>query len=214
MTVFYDEQFVEIDLILRQGAHINRSNLAAYEFLSQNFADLEKFYRRYGCSLLQHPDGFFFMTVKGGLMRTRLLPKSCMHLGQFIGLKARDPEITRSHGRIAITQLLKDIETLVPRETLQAVYAPGRRDATADECISDEIMRALKLLGDLGFIEIADKAVRPLEAIGRFSELARHDNDPNDDAKLNVTIRRGVVFDSDTTISFEEEGNGNGDNQD
>lgn len=206
MTVFHDDQFVEIDLLLRRGAHINRSNLAPYEFLSQNFAELEEFYRRYGCSLLQHPDGFFFMTVRGGLMRTRLLPKSCMHLGQFIGLKARDPEITRSHGRIAIVQLLKDIETLVPRETLQAIYAPGRRDATVDECISDEIMKAMKLLGDLGFIEIADKAVRPLEAISRFSELARHDNSPNDDAKLHVAIRRGVVFDSNVTINNEEEG--------
>lgn len=214
MTIFHDDQFVEIDLILRRGAHINRSNLASYEFLSQNFAELEEFYRRYGCSLLQHPDGFFFMTVKGGLMRTRLLPKSCMHLGQFIGLKARDPEITRSHGRIAITQLLKDIETLVPRETLQAVYAPGRRDTTVDECISEEIMKALKLLGDLGFIEIVDKAVRPLEAIGRFSELARHDNDPNDDARLHLTIRRGVVFDCDATSGIEEEGSGNGNNQD
>lgn len=214
MTIFHDDQFVEVDLILRRGAHINRSNLAPYEFLSQNYDELQEFYRRYGCSLLQHPDGFFFMTVRGGLLRTRLLPKSCMHLGQFIGLKARDPEITRSHGRIAISQLLKDIETLVPRETLQAVYAPGRRDVTVDECISDEIMKAIKLLGDLGFIEIADKAIRPLEAIRRFSELARHDNDPNDDGKLHMTIQRGVVFDGDATINEEEERIGNDNDQD
>lgn len=206
MTIFHDDQFVEIDLLLRRGAHINCSNLSAYEFLSQNYDDFREFYRRYGCSLLQHPDGFYFMTVRGSLMRTRLLPKSCMHLGQFIALKTRDPEITRSLGKIAVSQLLKDIETLVPRETLQAVYAPGRRDATIDECISDEIMKALKLLGELGFIEIADKAVRPLEAIQRFSELARHDNDPSDDAKLHMTIQRGVVFAAATSNDDERIG--------
>jgi len=211
MTIFHDDQFVDIDLLLRKGAHINRSSLARYDFLCRHYDELQVFYRRYGCSLLQHPDGFFFMVVRGGLIRTRLLPKSCMHLGEFIALKARDPEITRSLGKISISQLLQDIETLVPRETLQAVYAPGRRDATVDECISEEITKALKLLVDLGFVEMADKAIRPLEAIHRFAELARHDNDPTDDAKLHMTIQRGVVFhDAAANEEYERAGNDNG----
>lgn len=211
MTIFHDEQFVEIDILLRRGAHINRSSLAQYGFLCQHYDELQAFYRRYGCSLLQHPDGFFFMTVKGSLMRTRLLPKTCMHLGEFIALKARDPEITRSLGRISISQLLQDIETLVPRATLQAVYAPGKRDATVDESISEEITKALKLLADLGFVEMADKAIRPLEAIHRFAELARHDNDPSDDAKLHMTVQRGVVFhDAGANEEYERTGDDNG----
>lgn len=213
MTIFHTDQFVEIDLLLRRGAHINRSSLAQYEFLCQNYGELQTFYRRYGCSLFQHPDGFYYMTVKGGLMRSRLLPKSCVHLGEFIALKARDPEITRSLGRIAISQLLLDIETLVPRETLQAVYAPKRRDAVVDEYISDEIMRALKILADLGFIEMTDTAIRPLEAIHRFAELARHDNAPGDDAKLHLNTQRGVVF-HDAGAEEEYEGNGDDNSQD
>lgn len=212
MTIFYDDQFAEIDILLRRGAHINRSNLSSYEFLTQNYGELKEFYQRYGCSLFQHQDGFFYMTVKGGRMRTRLLPKSCMHLGQFIAHKARDPEITRSLGKIAVSQLIKEIETLVPRETLQAVYAPGRRDVSADECMSSEIMKALKQLSDLGFVELTEKTILPLESILRFSELARHDNKPNDIAKLNMESR-GVVFDVPTT-SDEDEGISNDNGQD
>lgn len=207
MTIFHDDQFVEVDLLLRRGAHINRSSLATYEFVTQNYDELQEFYRRYGCTLLQHPDGFFFMIVKNGRLRTRLLPKSCVHMGQILAQKARDPEITRTVGKIAISQLLKDIETLVPRETLQAVYAPGRRDVTTiDASISEEMDRALRTLANLGFVELVDKAIRPLEAIMRFADLARYGNDLSDDAKLHVTVSRGVVFDGDVIeVNNDEE---------
>jgi len=204
MTIFNDDKFIEVDLQLRRGGHINRSNLASYEYTSQNFEDLQKFYSRYGCSLYQHPDGFFYMAVKGGMFRTKLLPKSCVHLGIFISLKARDPEITRSSGRVLINQLFQDIETSVPREVLQQVYAPKRREAVVDEYISDEIKKALKILADLGFIELTELAIRPLEAINRFAELARYNNEPNDEGKLALTIQRGVVFhDADENEEYE-----------
>lgn len=215
MTIFHDDQFVEVDLLLRRGAHINRSNLTSYEFVTQNYDELQDFYRRYGCALQQHPDGFFFMIVKNGRLRTRLLPKSCVHMGQFLAQKARDPEITRTVGNIAINQLLKDIETLVPRETLQAVYAPGRRDMTTiDTSISEEMDRALRMLANLGFVELADKAVRPLEAIMRFADLARYGNDLSEDAKLHLTVLRGVVFDGDVEVNNDEEGIRNDDSED
>ena len=194
MTLFYDEVFVEIDVLMRRGAHINRSNLAQFDYICQHYDDLQRFYARYGCALYQHPDGFFYMTVKDGLIRSRLLPKSCVHLGQFIALKARDPEITRSNGRISISQLIQDIETLVPRETLQAVYAPKRRDSVVDEHIAGEIMRAIKLLGDLCFIRVRNNYIQPLESIHRFAELARHDNQPSADAAMHLEVQRGVVF--------------------
>lgn len=194
MTIFYDDRFVELDLILRRGGHINRSNLASYDYASQNFDELQKFYGRYGCALFQHPDGFYYLTVKGSLLRSRLLPKSCVHLGIFIALKARDPEITRSAGRISINQLLQDIETSVPRETLQQTYAPKRREATTDASITDELRKAMKTLAELGFIEMTDSAIRPLEAIHRFADVARYDNAPDDEARLQLSIQRGVVF--------------------
>ncbi len=197
MIIYHDDKFIEIDLLLRRGGHINRSNLASYDYVCQNFEELQKFYLRYGSSLFQHPDGFFYMSVKGGKFQTRLLPKSCVHLGIFISLKARDPEITRSSGRILINQLFQDIETSVPREILQQVYAPKRREATVDESISDEIKKALKVLNDLGFIEISGSTIRPLEAINRFAELARYNNEPDNEDNLVLTIQRGVVFHDD-----------------
>lgn len=207
MMAFFDERFVDIDLVLRAGGHINRSNLVAFEYACQNFDVLEQFYRQFGCNLLQHPDGFFCLKLQGSKIRSRLLPKSCVHLGIFIALKARDPEITRSAGRIGISQLLQDIETSVPRETLQKVYAPKRRDVSVDESISEEIHKALKTLADLRFIDLLETSIRPLEAINRFAEMARHNNAPDDDAKLQMTIQRGVVF----TEDGEETGNGDDD---
>lgn len=209
MTIFHDDKFVEIDLLLRRGGHINRSNLASYEFLCQNFDELRKFYGRYGCSIYQHNDGFFYMTVKGGLLRSRLLPKSCVHLGMFIALKARDPEITRSLGKIPLSLLLQDIETSIPRETLQQVYARGRRESVVDECIADEIKRALKIIADMGFIELTETSIRPLEAIHRFAELARHDNSPDEKTQLHLIIQHGVVF-HDAAESEEYEGDSYG----
>ena len=194
MMIFHDAKFVEIDLLLRRGAHINRSSLVAYEYMSQNFEELQSFYAQYGCALHQHPDGFFYITAKNGMLRTRLLPKSCVHLGIFIALKARDPEITRSLGRIPMNTLIQDIETSIPRSVLQQIYAPKRRDAVVDEVISDEIRRSLKTLSDLGFIEMTDVAIRPLEAINRFSELARYNNEPDESSRLTLSIQRGVVF--------------------
>jgi len=194
MTIIQDDEFVEIDLLLRRGGHINRSNMALYDYMCQHLVELKDFYNRYGCMLYQHPDGYFYMTVKGGKFQTRLLPKSCVHLGMFIALKARDPEITRASGRISVSQLLQDIETSVPRDILQQVYAPNRREAVVDECINDELKKALKTLGDLGFIELTDVSMRPLEAIGRFAELARNNNEPSDESRLNLIVSRGVVF--------------------
>lgn len=205
MTIFYETTFVEIDLLLRRGAHINRSNLVAYDYMRQNFEDLQSYYENYGCTLHQHPDGFFYMAIKNAKFRTRLLPKSCVHLGIFIALKARDPEITRSLGRISINTFMQDIETSIPKHVLQQVYAPNRRDAVVDEAISDEIKRSLKTLADLEFIEISDTVIRPLEAINRFAELARFNNDPDENSRLVLT-ERGIVFNSSDENEEYEDG--------
>lgn len=211
MIALQDKLFVEIDIILRRGGHINRSNLAAYDYMNREFDVLEQFYARYGCAVYRHPDGFFYMTATGGLLRTRLLSKACVHLGTFIALKSRDPEITRSSGRIGRTQLLQDIETSVPRETLLRTYAPKRREVSADASITEEILRSLKILSDLQFIEMTEMTIRPLEAIHRFAEVSRHETSTDDTTRLQLTIQHGVVFDDD---SEADEGNDDGNGQD
>ena len=189
-----DRQFIEVDLMLRRGAHVNRSNLAAYEWMADNFDELSSFYARYGCGLHRHQDGFFYMTTTGGQIRSRMLPKSCVHMGLFLALKARDPEILRSSGRISLTALLQDIETSVPKETLRATYAPRSKEGLSDEKIVDELKLALKILDELNFIELTDGMVRPLEALARFSEVSKHNNDPDDGARMVMELQKGIVF--------------------
>jgi len=191
---YMDKQFVDIDLILRRGGHINRSNLDVYDWLCNNYDDLKRFYANYGATLMQHPDGFFFLTVSGAKLRSRLLPKPCIHLGVFIALKARDPEITRSSGWMQTAQLLHDIETTVSKDVLQQTYAPGRKENVVDDRITQAIGSGLKMLDDLCFIEVRGDRFRPLEAINRFAELARHDNSPDENARIKMTIERGIVF--------------------
>lgn len=207
--IYLDKHFVGADLILRRGGHINRSNLSHYQFVIDNFDEMMSFYKGYQCDLVQHPDGFFYLMSKGGLIPTRLLPMPCVHLGIFIALKARDPEITRSSGRISLDNLLQSIEASVPRETLQKVYAPKQRESSTDTRITEEIQKALKTLAEMRFLEIQGDSIKPLEAIQRFAEMARHDNDPDELNRLVLTEQRGVVFqvpDESTEEDGEETG--------
>jgi len=192
--IFHERQFVEVDLLLRRGGHINRSNLRAYEWVSENFEDLVSFYNSYGCALHRHPDNFIFMTTNGGQIRSRLLPKSCVHLGMFLALKMRDPEILRSSGRISLGALLQDLDTTVPRPTLIAVYAPHGKEGTSDERIVGEVNAALKILHELNLIELSEDTVLPLEALARFSEVARHENEPDEFARLQLAVQKGIQF--------------------
>lgn len=202
---YLEHRFAECDVILRQGGHINRSDLALYQFLCDHYADMTQFYRGYGCNLIQHPDGFFFLLAQDSMIRTRLLPLPCVHLGMFIVLRMRDPEITRSSGRIRTESLLQAIETSVPRETLLKVYAPKQREASADARIAEEIQRALTTLANLRFLGIQGDVIRPLEAIHRFAELARHENTPDDLARMLLTEQRGVVFEAEGEAPEETE---------
>lgn len=212
---YLDKQFVDVDLVLRRGGHINRSNLVAYDWLCNNHDDLKSFYVNYGATLAQHPDGFFFLTVsQGAKLRSRLLSKPCIHLGIIIALKARDPEITRSSGWMQTAQLLHDIETTVPKDVLQQVYAPGRKENVVDDRITLAITQALKILADLYFIESRGDRFRPLEAIQRFAEFARHENAPDENARIRMTIERGVVFHDAVAGDNNEDDNNDDETQD
>ena len=211
--IYKSPYFVDIDVILRRGGHINRSDITLYQFLCEHFEELKSFYEKYQCTLVQHPDGFFFLLSNGGVLKTKLLPKTCMHLGQFIALKMLDPEITRSSGKISIPQLLQFMENTVPRETLLAIYAPKQREALQYERITEEIMRALGKLKDLRFIKIVGDAIRPTEAIYRFMETAKHDNNPDTATREMLLMQRGIEFNTGEdaeALQEEEEREGEG----
>lgn len=202
--IFTTPQFAEIDTALRRGRHISRNDIGTYEFITQNFDDFESFYSAYGVRLIQHPDGFFFLLAKGSLMPTRILPRSAMHLGMFIAFKRRDPDLTRSDGRMSIAGLIQDLETSVPADTLAQVYAPKQKASLEGERIHTEVMRALKVLAELDFIETNGDQLIAHEAINRFAELAKHSNAPTETAKLGLEVQRGVVFDITEEMTGED----------
>jgi chromosome partition protein MukE len=202
--IYTTTQFAEIDTALRRGRHISRGDIGTYEFITQNFDDFESFYAAYGARLIQHPDGFFFLLAKGSMMPTRILPRSGMHLGMFIAFKRRDPDVTRSDGRMSIAGLIHDLETSVPAETLAQVYAPKQKASLEGERIHSEVMRAFKLLAELDFIEINGDQLIVHEAINRFAELAKNSNTPSETAKLGLEIQRGVVFDIADDMTGED----------
>lgn len=202
--IFTTPKFAEIDTALRRGRHISRNDIGTYEFITQNFDDFESFYSAYGVRLIQHPDGFFFLLARDGMMPTRVLSRSAMHLGMFIAFKRRDPDLTRSEGRMSIAALIQDLGTSVPAETLAQVYAPKQKASLEGERIHTEVMRALKVLAELGFIETTDDQLIAHDAINRFAELAKHSNAPTDTAKLGLEVQRGVVFDIPEEVTGED----------
>jgi chromosome partition protein MukE len=202
--IYTTAKFAEIDIDLRRGRHISRNEISRFEFITQNFEAYESFYAAYGARLIQHPDGFFFLVAKGSLMPTRVLPRSVMHLGIFIAFKRRDPDLTRTNGTMSIAGLIQDLETSVPPETLVKVFAPKQKASLEGERVHTEIMRALKMLADLDFIEISGDRVVANEAINRFAELAKHANSLSNTTKLGLEVQRGVVFGVPDELSMED----------
>jgi chromosome condensin MukBEF MukE localization factor len=195
--IFYTRQFAQADSALRQGKHISRNDYTTYEFLTQNYGELERFYASYPARLVQHPDGFFFLLPKGDLIPSKFLPKSVMHLGQFIALKCRDPEITKSDGRISLAALINDLETSVPADTLSKVYAHRQKEVLTGGRIHEEVRRALRTLDELQFIRLDSETLTPLEAIHRFAEVARHGGALDETSALALLLQRGVVTEQD-----------------
>ena len=204
--IFLDSKFPQIDVALRRGGHITRTDVVAYETLCQHFAELRQFYLGYGCLLVQHPNDFFFLVPSEGVIRSRELSKACMHVGIFLAAKARDPEITRTAGKISAAWLMQAIKASVPRETLQQIYAPKQREASIDVRIAEEIEKALDTLARLNFIERQDDVIRVTDAIHRFGDLARHQNAPDSPARLLLETERGVAFEETREPQEEENG--------
>ena len=207
--IYSNPHFPEIDITLRRGGHINRSfDIVWYQFLLDHFDEFKDFYERYHCSLIKHQEGFFFLLSQGDILKTKILPKACMHLGLFLAFKKIDPEITRTFGKLTMEQLFQAMETMVPHEILQKVYAPKQKEAVQYSRIRDAIRNALDTLKDLQFIKITGDTIQITDAISRFMELPRHDNNPDFATREFLSMQRGVVFDienSDESIGEKGE---------
>jgi chromosome condensin MukBEF MukE localization factor len=209
--LFTDKQFVDADVRLRRGGHVTTEDVWLYEFLTRNFGELQQYYAAYGSTLIQHEDSFFFLQPhRDGVLRTRELSKGTMLVGQAVALLTRDPETTKSAGLLSQEMVLQVLESL-PVDTLRKTFVPKRREATLHQGIRDAVAQALRQLSDLDFIRRKGELFFATSAINRFMELARHGNDPDDDARTFLTEQRGVVFESPPEESEDgDEANDNG----
>lgn len=211
--IFLEKPFAETDVILRRGGNINMSEIALYEFCCQEFEMLQRFYENLECNFVQHPDGFFFLVPTGSILTTRMLSRACINVGQILAMLARDPEITRTSGRIEVSQILKTIDTMVPREIQKAIYSPNTRESSTDRSIGDEVRKALRQLADLRFIRFVagNEVIVLAESINRFAEVARYDNEIEEVKKIILQSTRGVTFTTPAITSTDSEDD-NGEN--
>ncbi len=85
------------------------------------------------------------------------------------------------------------------------MYAPRSSESLVNKRIGEEIRNGIKLFAELKFIEIRENALKPLEAIGRFAELARYDNIPDEIAKNRLELECGVALQIDDDEDFEDD---------
>ncbi|MEO3690032.1 chromosome partition protein MukE [Roseateles paludis] len=209
-----DPRFAAVDVLLRSGGQVNRSDFADYEYLSTQLDELQRFYAGYQATLVQHPDGFFFLQAQDGLIPTRRLPRSTMHMGQFVCSKCRDPEITRTSGVLSVRQIVQELESALTKTELLRIYAPRHGRTVAPARAHEQMQKSLRELARLRFVRIKGDALTPAESIHRFAELARHGNEPDELGALSLQ-GRGVVLDPDELDEAgEEAGDGEGEGDD
>jgi chromosome partition protein MukE len=190
-----DEQFPDVDLMLRRGRHVGRDDGAAYEYLVDAQALLEGFYRRFGCELVQQSDGYFYLLPSGDRLGRRHLSAGEMLVGQTLALLYLDPATLQHGGVVTREALLQRLSGLLGTEVL--VRTLSRRKRKYDERVAAETVRtqvgdALRRLSDLGFVDLIDETrARLRPALMRFAEPARGLADP--DAALERLIARGEV---------------------
>lgn len=213
MNVFYKPHFPKVDTALRMGCHITTDDFVSHEFVAQNFSELCQFYATYEAALIEHPDGFFFLHTDDGVIPSRNLPKSCVHIGQLLAHMAREPLITKTRGIVALDQIFQRLSTMFSAELLGKIYAPKARENGTEKQIKKEVHRALRILARLNFVtfEPGMEALFITDAINRFADVARHDNNPSPAAQKDLEIKRGIKFGAfeDTEPGDEEENDEN-----
>ena len=180
--VVLDQLFPEVDVSLRQGRHIDRSDGDFYTFLIEAQAQLELFYRRYGCELVHSTDGYFYLVPTGDQLGRRHLTVGEMLVGQTLALAYLDPATVSAGGIVHREEVLSRLAGLLGERELVLALNPRRRrydERVAQETVRVEIARALRGLSSLGFIELLDTdQLRLRPPVLRFADSVRALEDP------------------------------------
>lgn len=190
-----DTRFVDVDLALRRGQHIDREDADWYGYLLDAQAVLEPFYRRYGCELIQRPDGYFFLLPTGDKVSKRLLGLPEMIVGQAAALLYLDPSTVESGGVVTRDDLLSHLAAVMGTDALVGVFNPKRKrmdERVAQETVRQRVSEGLRKLAQLGFISLGeDSRIHLRSALMRFADPVRGAGSPRD--ALERLIARGEI---------------------
>jgi chromosome partition protein MukE len=204
--VIRDDQFPIVDLALRRGRHVGREDGPMYDFLVDARGQLEPFYGRLGCVLVEKSEGYFYLLPSGDRLGRRLLSVGEMLVGQALALLFLDP-LTLQHASVIYRDaLLQRLDGLVGRDALVHTLNPRRRrfdDRIAEETVRTKVSDALRRLAELGFIDLVDGATLRLRpALMRFAEPVREVADPA--TALEQLISAGELVTGDAAPSDDE----------
>ena len=206
--VIRDEHFPDVDLALRRGRHIGRDDGTAYDFLVDALDQLEPFYRRYGCELVQRSDGYFYLLPSGERLGRRQLSAGEMLVGQTLALLYLDPAALQHGGVVARDVLLQRLAGLIGTESLVRTLNPRRKkfdERIAAETVRTQVTDALRKLSDLGFVDLIDETrLRLRPALLRFAEPVRGLTEQT--SALEQLVARGEVLLADTPEEDESAG--------
>lgn len=181
--VIRDPVYPRVDMALRRGRHIDRSDPDEYVFLRDAQACLEELYRRYGCELIHAPEGYFFLlphpSAQG--LGKRHLTVGEMLVGQTLALMQLDPATAQSLGVVGLAAMIARLSGLVGERELIHALNPRRRrvhDHVAHDTVREEIRRALRGLESMGFIDLLEgERIRLRAPLARFTDAVRDSGD-------------------------------------
>ncbi len=175
--VIGDPVFLDIDLALRRGCHIDREDGDWYQFLTDAQDYLEQLYRRYGCELVVQSDGYFFLLPTGKQFSVRRLSAGEMLVGQALALQYLDPSTVQSGGLVTQEQLLVRLVNLISDEDLANALNPKKKhtsERVIQETIRTKVASAIHRLAGMGFIDRVDQDRMRLRApLLRFADPVR-----------------------------------------
>ena len=193
--VILDELFPEVDLALRRGRHLGREDGPAYGFLNDAHDHLEPFYRRFGAELVFKSEGYFYLLPTGDGLGRRQLNAGEMLVGQSMALLSLDPDHLVKGGKISRDLVLQRLMSLVGQEELIRRFHPRRRkvdERTAAEAIRTRVGSALRVLADLGFVDlVGDDELQLRPAVMRFAEPVRASQERAQ--ALAILVARGEI---------------------
>ncbi len=195
LSAIEDDRFVEVDLALRRGRHVDRQDEDWYAYLLEAQAALESFYRRYGCELVHRSDGYFFLLPTTEQLPRRQLSLPDMLVGQAVALLYLEPTSVESGGVVTRETVLAHLATVLGSEALIRAFNPKKRridERVAQQTVRTKVGEALRRLATLGFVELLEgEQLRLRPALMRFAEPVGEDaeeSEANDDGADEAEI--------------------------